>query len=122
MQFDRETGTGNIIRGYDGGQLRVGKVTYSRPVIVAPDRIIADWSPAPVATLTLADLQPALALEPELVLLGTGAQALFAPPSVLAAVLRQGIGVEAMTTLAACRTYNILAAESRRVVAALFLP
>jgi uncharacterized protein len=60
-----------------------------------------------------------LALEPEVVLLGTGARQQFLHPSRLAPIYRAGVGVEIMTTAAACRTFNILVAEERRVVAAL---
>ncbi|MCC7258043.1 MAG: hypothetical protein IT486_06695 [Gammaproteobacteria bacterium] len=122
MKLDREPLTGNVIRGCAGGQVQVGNAQYSRPVIIAIDRIIADWSPPAPAALTLADLQPALDLDPEVILLGTGAHQGFAPVAVVAAVLRRGIGLETMTTAAACRTYNVLASESRRVVAALILP
>ena len=59
--------------------------------------------------------------KPEVVLLGTGARLRFPPAAVLAPLTRAGIGVEVMDTAAACRTYNILAGDGRRVVAALLM-
>ena len=64
-------------------------------------------------------LEALLALEPEVVLLGTGARQVFLPPRQLAPFYRKAVGVELMTTDAACRTFNVLAAEERRVVAGL---
>ena len=63
------------------------------------------------------DLEPLLALQPELVVLGSGATQQFPPPEVLAACLSRGIGLETMTNAAAARTFNVLASEGRRVVA-----
>jgi uncharacterized protein len=61
-------------------------------------------------------------LPPELVLFGSGSRLTFPHPSALQGLMQQGIGVETMDTPAACRTYNILAAEGRRVVLALLNP
>ena len=66
-------------------------------------------------------MQPALALEPEVILLGTGESQAFPPGRRMTDIMRRGIGLEIMTTGAACRTYNVLMAEQRRVVAALIL-
>ncbi|MCP4126357.1 MAG: hypothetical protein GY753_04760, partial [Gammaproteobacteria bacterium] len=59
--------------------------------------------------------------EPQLVILGTGEEQQFPQPALYALLLNQGVGVEVMTTPAACRTYNILVSEGRRVAAALLL-
>jgi uncharacterized protein len=71
--------------------------------------------------MTPADLEPLLALEPELVLLGSGATQAFPPPAAMAACLSRGIGLETMTNAAAARTFNVLASEGRRVVAGFVL-
>ena len=63
-------------------------------------------------------LAPLLALDPEVVVLGTGGTQAFPPPDTLAACLARGVGLEAMTNAAAARTFNVLASEGRRVVAA----
>lgn len=62
-----------------------------------------------------------LEMQPEVVLIGTGHSLRFPEPHLLAPVIRQGLGYEVMDTQAACRTYNILANESRNVVAALLI-
>jgi uncharacterized protein len=74
-----------------------------------------------MADISLQSLQPALDLEPEILLLGTGARTMFPEPALLAELSRRRIGFEAMDTAAACRTYNVLAHEDRAVVAALLI-
>ena len=69
------------------------------------------------ASLAVGDLEPLLALQPEVILLGSGAAQVFPPAATLAACLGRGIGIEVMTNAAAARTFNVLAGEGRRVVA-----
>lgn len=90
--------------------------------LLAPDRLIEDWPVFDVGQLDDAAIEAIVALEPEVVLLGTGSRQVFPPASARAALLRRGIGVEVMNNAAACRTYNLLAGEGRRVVAAIMLP
>lgn len=89
--------------------------------IVTADRLITDWEPQTFAELGAAHLEAILALTPELVVLGTGTTQHFAPPAVRAALAERGVGLEAMHLGAACRTFNVLVQEERRVAAALFL-
>lgn len=121
MQLDREQGGGNFIRGFAGGEVHVGGRVLDRPFIVSADRIIDDWAAPPVAELAPAHLAPAVALDPEVILLGTGARQVFPPPALLRAMLGRGIGLEVMDTAAACRTFNVLVSEYRRVVAVIFV-
>ncbi len=79
------------------------------------------WHAGPFGTLAAADLAPLAALAPEVLILGTGKAFGFPHPSVLAPLHAAGIGVEVMDTRAACRTYNILLGEGRRVVAAIIV-
>jgi uncharacterized protein len=72
--------------------------------------------------MVAADLDPLLALAPELVVLGTGAVQVFPPAEVMAACLTRGIGIEIMDNAAAARTFNVLAGEGRRVVAGFVIP
>lgn len=109
----------HFIRTVGPEGVRIGDEIYPAPVLVAPDRIVREWGPASLDGLEEAHLEPLLELEPEVVLLGTGARQAFVHPSRLAPLYRRQVGVELMTTDAACRTYNVLAAEERRVVAAL---
>ena len=90
--------------------------------ILAADRLVEEWEASDVNSLTPASADPILALEPAVVLLGSGAKLRFPPQAVLAAFLTRGIGVEVMDNAAAARTFNVLAQEGRKVVAAFILP
>ena len=110
----------NSIRAYERGRIIVNAHVIDRHVVVTPERLLPDWAPG-FEELGVVHLEPLLALEPEILLLGTGARLCFPGQDCLALFLERGIGMEVMDTAAACRTYNILLGESRRVVAALFL-
>ena len=86
--------------------------------------IVADFAPDDPSNvpLQLQQFNEALALKPEIALLGTGAKQRFPHPRLYRALIDAGIGVEVMDSAAAARTYNIIAAEGRRVVAGLVLP
>lgn len=90
--------------------------------VLAPDRLVEDWPAVDAKTLQPDLAEPLLELEPELVLLGTGQRQHFPPAAFLAAFLRRGVGIEVMDNAAAARTYDLLAGEGRRVVAAFILP
>ena len=111
----------NLIRSYAPGEVRIGEAVIRGSCLVKTDQLLLDWRPQTVAELTLADLEPLLAMKPELVVMGSGPRQEFPSPQILGAVLARGIGCEVMDTGAACRTYNILASEGRTVVAALLL-
>jgi uncharacterized protein len=95
---------------------------FAASFLLAPDQVVENWPVTDVRSATVADMQPVLALKPEVFLLGTGEKQAFPPAEVMATFLRQGIGIEAMTNAAAARTYTLLAGEGRRVVAAFVLP
>jgi uncharacterized protein len=121
MKLTDETQRGtNFIRAYEAGEIRVGERAIRNNCVVTADQIL-DWSPDSVDAMTLADIEPLLKLAPEIVILGTGALQRFPDPSVMGAILSRGIGCEVMTTGAACRTYNVLVGEDRKVAAALLL-
>lgn len=121
MKLHAEKGSGNYIQSVTQQAVLISGTTYSSPVIVSADRIISDWTPRPIAELTLDDFQAALDLEPEVILFGTGMTHRFAGNRLITTIMLRGVGFEVMATDAACRTYNVLAAEDRRVVAALLL-
>lgn len=110
-----------FLRGADGRHVLVNERALTRSCVVSPDTLVEDWPITDAAALTLADLDPLLALAPELILLGTGERQVFPPAAVLAACLGRGIGLEVMTNAAAARTYSVLAGEGRRVVAGFLL-
>jgi uncharacterized protein len=116
---DTRRGT-NFIRAYSQSEIRVGEDVVRTSCIVTAEAVRA-WTPQSADAITLADLEPLLALSPEIIILGTGEVQQFPDTAVLGAILARGIGVEVMTTGAACRTYNVLAGEDRKVAAALLL-
>lgn len=107
------------IRGLGPDGVRIGQQAYSGPVLVSPARISPGWPPATAADVELPHLQWIFDLQPEVVLMGTGATQVFLPQAMLYEFYKRGIGVEVMTTEAACRTFNVLVSEGRQVVAAL---
>lgn len=106
-----------FLRGADGGHALVNERRLETSFVIAPDRLVEDWAVRDVRTMAAVDLEPLLSLNPELVILGSGAGQAFPPPDVLGACLSRGIGLETMTNAAAARTFNVLASEGRRVVA-----
>ncbi|KQZ77519.1 hypothetical protein ASD55_06445 [Rhodanobacter sp. Root561] len=90
--------------------------------LLAPDRAIENWPVTAPETLDASHVEALLALNPELVVLGTGARQTFPAAAFMAGFLRKNIGIEVMDNAAAARTYNLLADEGRRVVAAFILP
>ncbi len=90
--------------------------------LLAPDHAVEHWPVADARELGAAHVDAVLELQPELVLLGTGAHQVFPAAAFMAGFLQRGIGVEVMDNAAAARTYNLLASESRHVVAGFILP
>lgn len=111
----------NQITSCAAGFVAVNGVRHARSLLVTPSELVADWSASDANALTQAHLDAAVALAPEVVLLGTGTRLQFPPTEVLRPLIDAGIGFEVMDTGAACRTYNILMAEGRRVLAALIV-
>jgi len=111
-----------VLRGADGDSALVNQLRLTRSFVIAPDRLIEQWAATDVRALAAADLDPLLALDPEVILLGSGATQAFPPAATMAACLSRGIGIEVMTNAAAARTFNVLAGENRRVVAGFLLP
>ena len=107
--------------GYGSGYVEVNKQRYERSIVVTPEVIHDTWSVASLDALSPEALNYLLALKPEILLLGTGATHRFPAPATLREFARAQIGVESMDTAAACRTFNILMAEGRDVVAAVIV-
>ena len=122
MQLTRDTTPAHLIRSYEPGRIRIAERWLHGNLIVTADRLIEDWPVASPVDLEVADLQAALALQPTIVLLGTGAALEWPAADLMGALAARAIGLEIMSTPAACRTFNVLVHEQRRVVAALFNP
>ena len=108
-----------FIRSVSDAGIKVVDTIYSRPIIISAQRLIEDWPVTEVADLAGSTLEPILSLEPEIVLLGTGARQVFLPPREAMVFYGRNVGLEVMTTAAACRTFNVLMSEGRNAVAAL---
>lgn len=122
MKLHADTpGSSHYIQRYDGRSVQISGQTIAGPVIVAAETLITEWTPPAVRALGMDDLHAILELEPEVIVLGTGAAQIFPDPELIYALAARGIGLEVMATDAACRTYNVLVSEDRRVVAALLL-
>lgn len=109
-----------VIQSYSGGKFRVSGTVYEGAIIVTPDEVFS-WAPANPENITVEDFD-ALAqkhAELDVVLLGTGKVMKILKPELRRALKERGLVVESMDTGAACRTYNVLMAEGRRVAAAL---
>ncbi|MET3929408.1 uncharacterized protein ABIE51_001295 [Lysobacter sp. OAE881] len=111
-----------LLRAADGESVRVNERRLTASFVLSPDRLVEGWPVRDVKAMAPQDLDAVLALEPEVILLGSGATQVFPPAAVLAQCLRRGVGMETMTNAAAARTFNVLAGEGRRVVVAFVLP
>jgi len=111
----------NTFTGYGEGYVMVNGARIEKSVVVLPGRIVKDWKAGSFEHLAAEHFEPLAGLGCEIVLLGTGARLRFPRAEILAPLIRAGIGVEVMDLRAACRTYNILMAEERKVAAALLI-
>jgi uncharacterized protein len=110
----------NTVTAYGEGYVMINGERHEGNLIVLPERILS-WGAAGFEALGESDFEMLAGLGTELVLLGTGASLRFPAPRLTQALALARIGLEVMDTQAACRTYNILMAEERRVAAALLL-
>jgi uncharacterized protein len=106
----------NLITAYESDRIRINQQFFSGNLVITPSSVSV-WDAPDFAGLTPAHFAALLALEPEVVLFGSGAHLRFPHPSLTAALTNSRIGVEVMDTQAACRCFNILMEENRRVVA-----
>ena len=109
----------NLFTGYGEGYVMVNRERHERNLVVLRDQLVTGWEPAGFDDLTAEHFALLVELKPEIVLLGTGARLRFPRPELTLALIEARIGLEVMDIRAACRTYNFLAAEERRVAAAL---
>lgn len=114
--------SGHVVRRVEPRAVVVGDERLQRSFLLAPDILVRDWPFTHVDAIDLAAAEDILALAPELVLIGSGSRQAFVEPSVQAGFLRQNVGIECMDNHACARTYNLLAGEGRRVIAAFLLP
>ena len=122
MKFQPDVLAGtNVITRHDPDALWVGNQRFSHSLLVPWQGTVLPWAPAHTSDLQAAHFEAILALQPELVIFGSGPRIRFVSPLLQRALLERRIGVETMDTAAACRTYNVLVSEGRSAVAALLL-
>lgn len=121
MKFHLQAPTLNVVTGTGPGWVRVGATEYRDNLVLLPDAVAPDWAPRGLAGLDEADFAALLAYAPEMVIVGTGDRQRFLHPRLTQALAAARVGVDMMDTRAACRTFNILVAEDRRVAAAIIV-
>lgn len=120
MEFNLEVPQNQFfIRSVGAAGIRVGQELFNRPFIISGQRIVPHWNVESVDDINEENLQAVFELEPEVILIGTGNKQVFLPPAIQVHFFRRNFGFEVMSTDAACRTFNVLAAEGRHVAAAL---
>ena len=120
MDFNLEIPRNHFfIRSISDAGIRVNDDYYSSPFILAGQQIVPEWNVDSIDDISEETLQVIFDMQPELVLIGCGTTQVFLPPAVQAHFIHRNIGFEIMITDAACRTFNVLVAEGREVVAAL---
>ena len=123
MKLQLETAARNqyLIRAHGPGRVVINETAYHASLIVTPERLIEHWPPSCFDELKRDHIDVLARLAPEVVLIGTGATLRFPAAELLQPLLGPQIGYEIMDTAAACRTYNILMSEGRKVAAALII-
>ncbi len=112
---------GYAIRRYEADGITIGEQRFERSLLLAPDQIDTTWGPDAPTQLKRAHLEQIIALSPEIVIIGSGKNRVNWHTSEQQQWLQLFPGMEIMTTDAACRTYNLLLSQGRRVVAGLIL-
>jgi uncharacterized protein len=110
-----------VLRSADSTSALVNERRLTTSFVISPDALVEGWPVTDIAGLGMTELDALLALEPEVIVLGSGARQAFPPPATLAACLGLGVGLESMSNDAAARTYAVLASEGRRVAAGFVL-
>ena len=120
MALDDTLGV-NAVRSYEPGCVTVRNHRITTSAIVLPDQLLTGWPPTTVTDIGAEHLDAVLDRDIEVLVLGTGETQQFPEPAVFAPLMARGIGFEVMDNAAACRTYNILLAEQRRVALAVLI-
>lgn len=108
------------IRSYEPGELQVNDERFNESIVISSHHLLI-WEPQTLQDLKTSNFDVVLSLDPEIFLLGTGPTLIFPKNSLLENMMKAQIGVEVMSTSAACRTFNVLMSENRNVVAALLI-
>ena len=120
MKLHLENALGEFrISSYADGVIIVNEQPFTEAIIVTATEAPQSWGVSDASMVTIESLAPLLECKPEVILVGTGERQVFPDMQVISHLYERQIGVEIMDTRAACRTFNIVAGEGRRVVAGL---
>jgi len=120
MKFQADALSGNAITGYGAGWVAVNGQRFEHSLVIG-HTVLTPWGCPDFAALKADHFEQLAALDPELVVFGSGPILQFPAPALLTSLYARRVGVETMDTQAACRTYNFLVGEGRRAVAALLI-
>lgn len=121
MQITLDPGEGNQIKSYDAGSLTIGETQYHETLIVSQDSITPLPDCRQISDIDQSLLQSLISKDFDIILLGSGEDTAFLDPALIAFCSQHRVGVECMPTRSACRTYNLLAADHRQVIAILII-
>jgi uncharacterized protein len=113
LQFIRESANDFTITGYDAGSVRIGTTTFTESISLSHSSAACVWTAS--QPLDAASIAAGVSLDAEIVIIGSGGKLVFPKPEALRPLIEARIGYEIMDSRAACRTYNVLLAEGRKV-------
>ena len=119
MQFTKEPILDLTIKEIDSKSIKIGDKQINHSIVLSPTKIIGKWSRNNVKKLTLDDFKNIITITPDIILLGTGKNLIFPPRELIFQMAKLDIGLEVMSTQAACRTFNLLISEYREPIAIL---
>ena len=119
MQINLEQPDSHSIQAYSDDTLKINDNWYTQNIVVNKESIIPDWTSKSIQDIQITDIDAILALEPEIIIFGHNSRDAFPSNTLVAEVAKQRIGLESMSIAAACRTYNVLLGENRKVVLAI---
>jgi uncharacterized protein len=118
MELTHEHGTGHFIKSYAAGKIMVDQTLFTHSLIIQPSVDVIVWRPTSFDEITIADIETLSNIDADIYLIGVGEHFKILDSKILTPLYNNKKGVDVMTTSAACRTYNILMSEDRRVVVA----
>jgi uncharacterized protein len=121
LHFQASSAFYNTFTGYGEGYVEINQKRYEESLVVMPEGVLELWPVDRLAALEVRHFARVLELGPEIVIFGSGSRLRFVNPALTAPLIDSGVGIETMDTHAACRTYNVLMSEGRRVACALLI-
>ena len=121
IEIDKIGSERNRIDGYTDSSVIINGDEYSSSLILSPSEINPNWAVPSFHDLASQHIASIISLQPEIIILGTGRTLHFPDPEIITEIFREKIGFEVMDTGAACRCYNLLLSEDRKVAAGLIM-